>query len=92
MTTNIARWDWDEPDELSIDEDFGDEFADEPDFDCGFVPGDGCQLVGTEDCDFECPQRDALLKHPDYPNYSFLAPTSFQRKHHHQRTNVVHLS
>lgn len=37
-------------------------------FDCGFIPGYGCQLAGTEDCDFDCPHRDALTNHPDYPN------------------------
>lgn len=68
MTINTARYD-DSYDELLIDEDFDDEFE-EDEFDCGFVPGYGCQLAGTEDCDFECPQRDALLKHPDYPNCS----------------------
>ena len=30
---------------------------------CGIVPGDGgCQLAGTEHCDFECPFRD----HPEW--------------------------
>jgi hypothetical protein len=45
-----------------------DEDLDEPDFDCGFVPGHGCQLAGTEDCDFDCPYRDSLTSHPSYPN------------------------
>lgn len=26
---------------------------------CGFIPGEGCQLVGTEDCEFDCPYRDS---------------------------------
>jgi hypothetical protein len=37
-------------------------------FDCGFSPGLGCSLIGSEECDFECPYRDDLFKHPDYPN------------------------
>lgn len=45
---------------------------DEPEFDCGFVPGHGCQLAGTEDCDFECPYRDRLIAHPDYPNVTLF--------------------
>lgn len=31
---------------------------DESEFDCGWVRGVGCQLAGTEECDFECPFRD----------------------------------
>ena len=31
---------------------------DEETFDCGWVRGVGCQLAGTEECDFECPFRD----------------------------------
>ena len=30
---------------------------DEEEFDCGWVRGVGCQLAGTEECDFECPHR-----------------------------------
>ena len=53
---------------------WGDEFDEQDDweelddFDCGFVPGYGCQLAGTEDCDFECPYRDGLIASPYYPN------------------------
>jgi len=42
-------------------------------FDCGFVPGEGCLMVGTEECDFDCPYRDELMKCPAYPNVDFLA-------------------
>lgn len=37
-------------------------------FDCGFQPGFGCLYAGSEDCDFDCPYRDSLHRHPDYPN------------------------
>jgi len=69
MTIDTAKWDdcyddsFDDP-----DEDFDDEFEDEDDFDCGFIPSDGCLLAGSEDCDFECPYRDALARNLDYPN------------------------
>ncbi|MEH2243962.1 hypothetical protein [Nostoc sp.] len=52
----------------------GDYFYEEDDqefdseFDCGFIPGEGCSMIGTEDCDFDCPYRDELMKHPAYPN------------------------
>lgn len=39
-----------------------DEEDDEAFFDCGWVRGVGCQLAGTEQCDFECPDRDANYK------------------------------
>jgi len=58
--------DWDEP-----DEDFDDDF-DEDDFECGFIPGDGCLMAGTEDCDFECPYRDRLAQSPHYPHCSLF--------------------
>lgn len=35
---------------------------DESEFDCGWVRGQGCQLAGTEECDFECPFRDGNYK------------------------------
>lgn len=46
-----------------------DDFEDEPDdyeedfvFDCGWTPDvGGCQLAGSEDCDFECPNRGAMI-------------------------------
>ncbi|MBW4607345.1 MAG: hypothetical protein KME22_08985 [Hassallia sp. WJT32-NPBG1] len=37
-------------------------------FDCGFQPGYGCHYAGSEDCDWECPYRDKLQKHPHYPD------------------------
>ncbi len=42
-------------DDYDID-DFEDD--DEEWFDCGWVRGIGCQLAGSESCDFECPFRD----------------------------------
>ena len=30
-------------------------------FDCGLMPSGKCSMVGTEDCDFECPWRDSEL-------------------------------
>lgn len=29
---------------------------------CGWVRGQGCQLAGTEECDFDCPFRDDNYK------------------------------
>lgn len=53
------------------DDDF-DECDDEPsksydlNFDeCGFIPGEGCLLVGSEDCELDCPYRDAYYKELD---------------------------
>lgn len=54
------------PDDLAEEEplgawdipDFDDEEEWESDFDCGFVPGMGCQKIGSEQCDFECPYRE----------------------------------
>jgi hypothetical protein len=48
-----APWedfDWD-------DDGIRDEWDDEPEFDCGWVPGVGCSAAGSEDCEFECPHR-----------------------------------
>ena len=56
----------DDPD-YDLTEDWDDE-DDEERFDCGFVPGEGCLLGGSEQCDFECPYRDDLLADPDFPN------------------------
>ncbi len=53
--------------EFNDEPDFDDEM-DEQDFDCGFAPGYGCQLAGTEDCDFDCPYRDRLEASSHYPN------------------------
>lgn len=61
---------WDEYDYCEED-DFDDEENEE--FDCGFVTGEGCSMAGSEDCDFECPYRDNLMKHPAYPNCDLLA-------------------
>lgn len=53
------------------DDDF-DDWDDEPpdsydlDFDeCGFIPGEGCPLAGSEDCELDCPYRDAYYKKLD---------------------------
>jgi hypothetical protein len=48
----------------SIDDYQGDGWDDDDDgeFDCGWVRGVGCQLAGTEECDFECPHRDDNYK------------------------------
>lgn len=43
------------------DDFFEEETPEEENFDCGFIPGEGCQLAGTEDCDFNCPYHDAVL-------------------------------
>ena len=56
------------------DDDFGFENDDEYDEEerlldeCGRLPehlGGGCQLAGTEHCDFECPLRDGLFGEDD---------------------------
>ncbi len=59
---------WDEPTDED-DSDYpaaghGDEWGDddESEFDCGWVTGLGCQLAGTEECDFECPFRNNNYK------------------------------
>ena len=49
-----------------------DDDEDTEEFDCGFLPGHGCQLAGTEDCEFECPYSDASHNHPDYPHVTLL--------------------
>lgn len=71
---------WEEPEsDEELDPDYywandpDDDEDDEESFDCGFIPGYGCQLGGSEECDFECPYRDELENHPDYPNVT-LAP------------------
>ena len=56
----------DDPDYYLTDELDDEDF--EKWFDCGFVSGEGCLLGGSEECDFECPYRDELLAHPDFPN------------------------
>ncbi|MBN3949375.1 MAG: hypothetical protein HWQ38_24095 [Nostoc sp. NMS7] len=75
MTGFVCYPEYLEPDDPDYDlHDYwdGDE-DDEKSFDCGFVPGEGCTLGGTEICDFDCPYRDALINHPSYPNVDFLA-------------------
>jgi hypothetical protein len=49
------------------------ELDDESGFDCGFIPGEGCSMIGTEDCEFECPYSYNLMRHPAYPNCDLLA-------------------
>ncbi|WP_298164995.1 hypothetical protein [Novosphingobium sp.] len=44
--------DSDEPEEMDEDEAF-------LSYQCGFIPGHGCTLAGTEDCDWECPRGRA---------------------------------
>lgn len=34
----------------------------ESEFDCGFVPEQGCQKAGSEECEFECPYREEHYK------------------------------
>jgi hypothetical protein len=74
---------WEEP-ESNEDLDESYYYADDPEdydpeddwdneFDCGFIPGYGCQLAGTEECDWECPYVTTLEAHPAYPNVT-LAP------------------
>lgn len=61
-------------DEFTLDYEPDDDYdePDEDEFDCGFIPGHGCLMAGTEDCDFECPNRDRLLSSPYYPNCDLL--------------------
>jgi hypothetical protein len=50
-----APWDTIDDDfEQADPEDEWDEWIDR----CGWVRGHGCQLAGTEECDFECPFRE----------------------------------
>lgn len=55
------------------DYDYCEEDNEDEQFDCGFVTGEGCSMAGTEDCDFDCPYADELMKHPAYPNCDLLA-------------------
>lgn len=54
------------------EEDDFDNSWDDDDFDCGFISGDGCSMVGTEDCEFECPYRTRLISHPQFPYLEIL--------------------
>lgn len=56
---------------LQLEGSFGWEDYNE-EFDCGFVPGQGCSRT-TEECNFDCPYREQLLKHPAYPNCDLRA-------------------
>lgn len=42
------------------DEDEGRDEWEDAMHECGQIPGTGCQLAGTEHCDFECPFREEL--------------------------------
>ncbi|GAX43437.1 hypothetical protein NIES4075_44500 [Tolypothrix sp. NIES-4075] len=64
QTCGYSWFDSDDFDDLVEDDDF------DVEFDCGFQPGSGCLYAGSEDCDWECPYRDELHRHPDYPNVS----------------------
>lgn len=48
---------WWEPDDGEDDFPEDDLEEDEEYFDCGYIPGEGCTMAGSEDCDFECPYR-----------------------------------
>lgn len=63
-------FDWEDNDDYDDDDVF---LVEDGQFDCGFVTGEGCSMAGTEDCDFDCPYRDELMKHPAYPNCDLLA-------------------
>lgn len=58
--------------EFTLDYEPENDLEDEDDFDCGFIPGKGCLMAGTEDCDFDCPYRDRLVASPYYPNCDLL--------------------
>lgn len=43
-------------------EDDGDWDEDDDEFlDCGWDSSGGCSMAGSEECDFECPNRDAMI-------------------------------
>jgi hypothetical protein len=49
---------WEDVDWWNDDEPvYGDEHEDEEFFDCGWVRGMGCMKAGSEECDWECPDR-----------------------------------
>lgn len=52
---DLTDWEDEEPDDGYIDG-----YSLHPD-ECGYFPGHGCSLFGTEICDFECPIRDDVL-------------------------------
>ena len=47
-------WDSEPPDSYDLDFD-----------ECGFIPGESCLLAGSEDCELDCPYRDAYYKELD---------------------------
>ncbi len=50
-------------DDCYMDEDDGFDDDEDPVFDCGWTPEvGGCSLAGSEDCDFECPYRDDMIR------------------------------
>lgn len=54
---------WEEDDDEDSDYDREEDEFEEAVQECGIIPSDGgCQLSGTEYCDFECPFRD----HPEW--------------------------
>jgi hypothetical protein len=49
------------------DPDEDDDNEEEEDYDCGIIVNwrgtmEGCTMIGSEQCDFECPYRDSLFK------------------------------
>ena len=48
------------------DDDDGLPDDEEEDFsNCGWMPGGGCSLAGSEECDLECPNRDSMIAELD---------------------------
>lgn len=52
-----APWEDDDWSEVWDDDGIRADVDDEHEFDCGWVPGMGCTMAGSEDCDWECPHR-----------------------------------
>lgn len=53
---------WDDSDPDDTDDNELSESCD-LDFDeCGFIPGEGCLIAGSEDREFDCPYRDSYYK------------------------------
>ena len=71
MNNDYSPEDWqywlndDDEDFLYWGEDPDDE--DSTELECGFVSGYGCQLAGTEECDWECSYSHKLRNHPILP-------------------------
>jgi len=49
------------PDDYDDFDDGLDPEEEEDYFDCGWMREGGCSLAGTEECDFECPNRDSMI-------------------------------